>query len=220
MSRNNENKTADEVFVETHENLIKEGGKWLIKTSNSCSIVATVVATVAFATIANIPGGLKEHSSRPNLGQKPGFIVFVISSLIALSFSVTSVIAFLSIITPGYDLKDFEKHLPKKMLYALTYLYTSLVAMVVCFCAGHFFLMRDELEHYAFMVYGIACLPVAYFTMKQFPFYVDLLLDTFSKLPRHKPRSCYKREKVQCTCKTEGNLEKNNAIEVCIKHCP
>ncbi|XP_034709001.1 uncharacterized protein LOC117932072 [Vitis riparia] len=158
-------------------------------TSNSCSVVATVVTTVAFATTATPLGGMKEGSSRPNLEHHPGFIVFAISSLIALSFSLTSIVSFLAILTPRHRPKDFEKQLPGKFLYALTYLFISLAAKLVCFCAGHFFLMRDDLEHNAFLVYGIACLPVAYFAMKQFPFYIDLVLDTFLKAPRYKPSS-------------------------------
>ncbi|KAJ9680124.1 hypothetical protein PVL29_019418 [Vitis rotundifolia] len=184
---NNENMTPKKVFNKTHEVLVEKGSKWLIETSNSCSVVATVVTTVAFAATATVPGGLKEGSSRPNLQRHPGFIVFAISSLIALSFSVTSVIAFLFILSPRHSPKDFEKQLPKKLLYALTYLFISLAAMLVCFCAGHFFLMRDDLEHNAFLVYGIALLPVLYFCVKQFPFYIELVHDTFFKVPRRKP---------------------------------
>ena len=187
--RNNEDKTPKEVFRKSHQDLVKEGGKWLINTCNSCSVVATVVTTVAFATTATPPGGMKEGSTRPNLEHHPGFIVFAISSLIALSFSLTSVVSFLAIITPRHRPEDFEKQLPKKFLYALTFLFISLAAMLVCFCAGHFFLMRDDLEHNAFLVYGIACLPVAYFAMKQFPFFIDLVLFTALKAPRHNPSS-------------------------------
>ncbi|KAJ9680121.1 hypothetical protein PVL29_019415 [Vitis rotundifolia] len=187
ISRNNENRTAKEMFRKSHEVLVKEGGKWLISTSNSCSVVATVVTTVAFATTATIPGGMKEDSSTPNLEHDPGFIVFALSSLIALSFSITSVIAFLAILTPRHSPKDFERQLPKKLLYALTFLFISLAAMLVSFCAGHFFLVRDDLHRKAFLVYGVVCLPVAFFAMKQFPFYIDLVLDTFRTVPRHMP---------------------------------
>lgn len=176
--------TPKEVFRESHEELVKQGGKWLAGTSKSCSVVATLITTVAFATTATVPGGMKEGSSRPILERHPAFFVFAISSLIALSFSVTSVIAFLSILTSRYDLKDFQRDLPTKLLLALTSLFISLAAMMVCFCAGHFVLVKDEFEHTAYLVlYAIACLPVAYFAMVQFPFYLDLILQTFKKAP-------------------------------------
>ena len=55
---------------------------------------------------------------------------------------------------------------------------------MVCFCAGHFVLVKDEFEHTAYLVlYAIACLPVAYFAMVQFPFYLDLILQTLKKAP-------------------------------------
>ncbi|KAL6323540.1 hypothetical protein AAG906_039118 [Vitis piasezkii] len=176
MIFNNEHRTAKEMFRESHKVLVKEGNESLISTSNSCSLVATVVTTVAFATIATIPGGMKEDSSTPNLEHDPGFIVFAISSLIALSFSITSVIAFLAILTPRHSPKDFERQLPK-----------SSSAMLVSFCAGHFFLVRDDFHHNAFLMYGVVCLPVAYFAMKQFPFYVDHVLHAFTTAPRHMP---------------------------------
>ena len=59
--------------------------------------------------------------------------------------------------------------------------------MLVCFCAGHFYLVRDELSHNAFLAYGAVCLPVAYFALNQFPFYIDLVHDIFKSVPRHLP---------------------------------
>ncbi|PNY09703.1 hypothetical protein L195_g006259 [Trifolium pratense] len=51
-------KTAKQVFIDTHAPLVKEGGKWLTKTAESCSVVAALVATVAFTTSTYaIPGG-------------------------------------------------------------------------------------------------------------------------------------------------------------------
>ncbi|CBI40009.3 unnamed protein product, partial [Vitis vinifera] len=188
MNLNNEDMTPKEVFRTSHKDLVKEGAKWLTATSNSCSLVATLVTTVAFATTATVPGGLKEGSSSPNLGRHPAFIVFATSSLIALSFSATSVIAFLSILTSRYHQKDFQSDLPRKLLLALTSLFMSLAAMLFCFCAAHFFLVKDKFEHTSYLViYAIACLPIAYFAMMQFPFYFALVLQTFKRVPQRTP---------------------------------
>ena len=188
MSRNNENKTLKEVFMESHKDLVKEGGKWLKETSNSCLLVAALITTVAFATTATVPGGMKEGSGRPNLERHPSFIVFAISSLVALAFSVTSTVSFLSILTSRYHQKDFRRDLPRKLLWALTSLFISLAAMLVCFCAAHFALVKDEFEHSGYLViYAIACLPIAYFAMMQFRFYFALIRQTFKDVPQRTP---------------------------------
>ncbi|VVA39712.1 PREDICTED: ankyrin, partial [Prunus dulcis] len=59
---NKKGQTPKEIFINTHQNLIKEGSKWLTKTSESCSVVAALIATVAFATSATVPGGLNENT--------------------------------------------------------------------------------------------------------------------------------------------------------------
>lgn len=186
-SRNNANKTPKDVFRDSHKDLVEKGGQWLSSTSNSCSVVATLVTTVAFASTASVPGGMKENSSRPNLEKHPGFLVFAVSSLIGLCFSVTSVIAFLVILTSRYRQKDFRRDLPTKLLLGLTSLFISLGAMLVCFCAGHYFLLKDKLKLGAFPLYAPACVPVIFFALMQFPFYFDLIRGTFKKVPPRTP---------------------------------
>nr|CAN79882.1 hypothetical protein VITISV_002537 [Vitis vinifera] len=186
-SRNNANKTPKDVFRESHKDLVEKGGQWLSSTSNSCSVVATLITTVAFASTASVPGGMKENSSRPNLEEHPGFLVFAVSSLIGLCFSVTSVIAFLVILTSRYHQKDFRRDLPTKLLLGLTSLFISLGAMLVCFCAAHYFLLKDKLKLGAFPLYAPACVPVIFFALMQFPFYFDLIRGTFKKVPPRTP---------------------------------
>ncbi|PPD85671.1 hypothetical protein GOBAR_DD17394 [Gossypium barbadense] len=86
---NKENKTPKDIFTDTHKQLVDKGGEWLTNTSESCSVVAALIATVAFATSTTVPGGVKSESGKPTLENHPAFDVFAISSLIALCFSVT-----------------------------------------------------------------------------------------------------------------------------------
>ena len=51
---NKEGKSPKEIFNSTHEELVKKGGEWLNKTSESCSVVSALIATVAFAASASI----------------------------------------------------------------------------------------------------------------------------------------------------------------------
>ncbi|KAM1057873.1 hypothetical protein COP1_031184 [Malus domestica] len=181
---NKKGRTAKEIFTETHTTIVKAGGEWLTNTSESCSVVAALIATVAFATSTTVPGGIKEESGAPILENQPAFDIFAIASLVALCFSVTAMVMFLAILTSRYQEKDFGKDLPRKLLVGLTSLFVSIASMLVSFCAGHFFVLKDKLKYAAFPVYAITCLPVTFFAMAQFPLYVDLIWATFKKVPQ------------------------------------
>lgn len=176
--------TARDLFTESHKNIVKDGGQWLTNTSESCSVVAALIATVAFATATTVPGGIKEDSGKPTLENQPAFDAFAIASLVALCFSVTAMVMFLSILTSRYEEKDFGKSLPRKLLVGLTSLFVSIASMLVSFCAGHFFVLKDKLKYAVFPVYALTCLPVTFFAMVQFPLYVDLIWAIFKKVPR------------------------------------
>ena len=121
-----EGKTAKEIFNESHQELASKGGEWLNTISNSCSAVATLVAGVSFTTTATAPGGIKEDSSKPTFERHPGFLLYAVSSLIALVFSVTSMVTFLAILTARSKMGDFERRLSQKILLALTCLFISI----------------------------------------------------------------------------------------------
>ena len=181
---NDKGMTAKIIFTETHADLVKAGGKWLTNTSQSCSLVAALIATVAFATSTTVPGGNNENSGRPILERRPAFEVFALSSLVALCFSVTSVVMFLAILTSRYQERDFGKDLPRKLLVGLTSLFVSIASMLVSFCAGHFLALQEKFKYAAFPVYAVACLPVTFFALAQFPLYFDLLWANFKKVPQ------------------------------------
>ncbi|KAG6619178.1 hypothetical protein I3842_Q106100 [Carya illinoinensis] len=181
---NNQGKTPSDLFTETHKDLVKNGSEWLTNTSQSCSVVAVLIATVAFASSTTVPGGFKEDTDIPVLQNKPGFDLFAISSLVALCFSLTALVLFLAILTSRYEETDFGKGLPRKLLVGLTSLFVSIAAMLLSFCGGHFFVLKEELKFAAFRVYAVTCLPVTFFAAAQFPLYFDLLRATFSKVPQ------------------------------------
>ena len=64
---NKECKTPEEIFNETHMDLVREGGKWLKSTSNSCSVVTTLITTVVFLASTTVPGGINDSSGMPIL---------------------------------------------------------------------------------------------------------------------------------------------------------
>nr|XP_027116795.1 uncharacterized protein LOC113734445 isoform X1 [Coffea arabica] len=185
---NKKYETAREIFTKTHEKLAKEGSEWMLKTSESCSVVAALIAAVAFATASSIPGGVNQDSGHPVLEREPIFRVFSVASIVALCFSVTALVFFLAILTSRCEQRDFKRSLPRKLLIGLSSLFTSISAILVSFCAGHFFVLEDQVHRGAFPIYAVACLPITFFAFAQLPLYFDLLWSIIRKVPVR----CYK----------------------------
>lgn len=179
LRANKVGETPEEIFTKSHKELVKEGGEWLTNTSTSCSVVATLIATIAFGSSTTFPGGTDSRSGKPTLENQPSFELFAVSSLIALCFSVTSLIMFLAILTSRHQEKDFSRDLPRKLLLGLTSLFISIASMITSFCAGHFVVLEDKLKFLAFPVYAVTFLPVCLFAAAQFPLYLDLIRATF-----------------------------------------
>ncbi|XP_061367934.1 uncharacterized protein LOC133310954 [Gastrolobium bilobum] len=182
---NNKGQTAKQVFLNTHGQVVKEGRKWLEKTSESCSVIAALVASVAFTTATSIPGGNDENTGMPLLGGQVDFNVFAVASLVALCSSVTALVLFLSILTSRYQEKDFAVDLPRKLLLGMTSLWTSIASVLVSFCAGHFYIIEYGLKSSStYLIYALTCLPVSFFVLVQLPLYLDLMLALFRKVPQ------------------------------------
>ncbi|KAL7172380.1 hypothetical protein ACSBR2_031969 [Camellia fascicularis] len=180
--QNNDGKTAEEILMETHSEMVEKDKEWLMKTSESCTIVATLIATVAFATSVSVPGGTKGHGE-PVLGGEPMFEIFSFSSLGTLCFSLTAVVMFLAILTSRHQSTDFGCILPTKLLIALTALFLSIASVLVSFCGGHFFVVRDILKNAKAVEYVVAVIPVLVFAIAQFPLYFKLIWVTMKKVP-------------------------------------
>ncbi|CAN6561254.1 unnamed protein product [Malus baccata var. baccata] len=180
---NKKNQTARDIFSESHAQLVKDGGDWLTKTSQNCSVMGGLVATVAFATATAVPGGIREATGSPILENQVAFEVFAISSLLAMCSSITSMAIFLCILMSRFPEGAFGKELPIKFLVGLTTLFLSILSMLVSFCAGHFFMLKDKLKHFAVPVYLMACMPLAFFAIIQLPLYCNLIYLNFKKVP-------------------------------------
>ncbi|XP_027340954.1 uncharacterized protein LOC113854250 [Abrus precatorius] len=179
---NKDGKIAVEIFLEQHKKLVEEGSEWLKGTSESCSVVAALIAGVSFATASTVPGGTDD--GKPALEGESAFDVFTIASLIGLFFSVTALIMFLSILTSRKQAADFHRSLPFKLLFALTSLFASIASMLVSFCAAHFFVINEKFKRIFFPIYVATCLPVTFYAVVQFPLYADLVKAIFKKVPQ------------------------------------
>ncbi|GMN73638.1 hypothetical protein TIFTF001_052210 [Ficus carica] len=137
---NKEGKPQKEIFTQSHKKLVKDGGKWLTNTSESCSVVAALIATVAFATSTAITGGTNDEKRKAQIG-KPTCI--------------------------------------HNTWYHITCGPLFLNSILISFCSGHFFVLKDTLKYAAFPVYALTCLPISFFAAVQFPLYFDRIRATF-----------------------------------------
>ncbi|KAJ4723010.1 Ankyrin-repeat containing-like protein [Melia azedarach] len=183
---NHDGRTPQEVFTETHKELVAQGREWMTKTTESCSVVAALIATVAFATSSTVPGGIDEKTGKPILENEPVFNLFAISSLVALSCSITALVFFLSILTSRYQAKDFATRLPRILLIGLTSMFISIVAILVSFCAGHSFVITDRMKSKTLPIYAATCLPVTFFALAQLPLYYDIVSSFFIEAPQRR----------------------------------
>ncbi|XP_059436321.1 ankyrin repeat-containing protein NPR4-like [Corylus avellana] len=141
--KNIEGEIPRDIFKKKHQNLHEEGEKWMKKTANNCILVATLIATVVFAALFTVPGDnnheTKKHDTgKPLLLHNDWFTVFFISDTIALVFSSTSILVFLSITTSRYRDEDFLKTIPVRLLGGLAALFISITGMVSAFSATCF----------------------------------------------------------------------------------
>lgn len=181
--RNNEGMTYKDVFLKTHEDMVKDAVKWLNSASSSCSVVATLIATVAYTSATTIPGGPNDKTGVPLLRSYRAFEIFTISSFIALFLSVASLTIFLSILTSHHRPKHFRLYLPVKVIVGFTSLFISMAAMLVSFCAGQTFNLEERMRQTAFPIYIIACLLGSIYMLTQFPLYFSLIRSTFHPIP-------------------------------------
>ncbi|KAJ8634945.1 hypothetical protein MRB53_009212 [Persea americana] len=147
-------------------------------------VVAALIATVAFASATTLPGGVNEEQGTPIFEGKAALDIFIISSLVALCFSITSLTMFLSILTSRFQVWDFYYNLPSKLMLGLGSLLASIASILVAFCSGHFLSIRNNLRHAIFPIYAATCLFLTIFVVAQFPLYLDLIRSTMTPVPK------------------------------------
>ncbi|XP_062088267.1 protein ACCELERATED CELL DEATH 6-like isoform X2 [Humulus lupulus] len=172
--RNNDNFTAQVLFSIKHKHLVKRGQEWLMRTTRACTLVAVLIATVAFTCAYTIPGGSDSETGQPLLLKKTPFIVYTTSDTLSLCFALTSVVVFLSIMTSKMQEQDFRRSLPMKLVLGLTTLFFAVSSMMVAFAATLVLMIRQRLHWAAIPIYTIVCLPVAIFLVLQLPLYLNI----------------------------------------------
>ncbi|KAJ9552009.1 hypothetical protein OSB04_016054 [Centaurea solstitialis] len=171
--------TPEMVFTREHENLVKEGEKWMKTTAESSSITAALITTIVFAAAITVPGGSNQETGIPLLRKQIAFTIFAISDAISLFASTTALLVFLSILTTRFAEQDFLVSLPRRLIIAFLALFISTTAMMVAFCAILFLVFCDQRAWMMAPIGALACLPIMVIVTLQFPLVVELVLSTY-----------------------------------------
>ncbi|XP_028755260.1 ankyrin repeat-containing protein ITN1-like [Neltuma alba] len=162
--------TAKDVLEMEHHDMLEQARQWIKQTAESCSTVAVLVATVVFAAAYTIPGG--SEAGTPVLLSSPIFIFFTVMDVVALAFSLASVVMFLSIITSPFELWNFHKSLPRKLNTGFTFLFLALTSTMLAFSATILLTIKLLWKKWtSTLVYSAAFFPVTIFGLIEFPLY-------------------------------------------------
>ncbi|KAI6704703.1 hypothetical protein NL676_007665 [Syzygium grande] len=148
-------------------------------TSSSCSLVATLIITVAFAAIFTVPGGNDSNTGIPIFQKNGAFMVFAIADALALFSSVSATLMFLAILTSRYAMEDFLHSLPRKMILGLTFLFLSLAFMLVAFGSALTVILSERLKWIYIPITLLAAFPVALFAILQLPLCFEMVESTY-----------------------------------------
>lgn len=185
---NENNKTPSALFSEEHQELIREGERWMKNTAASCMVVATLIAAVMFTSAFTVPGGDDNESGFPIFLKYDAFLVFIISNAFALFSSSTAVLVFLGILTSRYEERDFLKSSPTKLIIGLFSLFFSIVTMMLAFGSALSIVLKARLEWVAIAVIVLSSIPVVFFALLQFPLLVEMVICTYWRDIFDKPK--------------------------------
>ncbi|KAF8030337.1 hypothetical protein BT93_E2701 [Corymbia citriodora subsp. variegata] len=179
--KNSDGKTPYLLFTEEHKELRQEAEKWMKHTASSCMVVATLICTVTFNATFTTPGGNDNDTGKPIFLHSRLFMIFAVSTALAVFSSATSTLMFLSILTSRYAEEDFLHSLPNKLMLGLGSLFVSITTMMVAFGATHFILLGHDYARIAIPIAAFASGTVTLFALLQFPLLSDLIRHKYSR---------------------------------------
>ncbi|KAK2394032.1 hypothetical protein P8452_15916 [Trifolium repens] len=177
--KNEDGKIPWQVFKEEHKALLEEGKNWMKDTSNSYMLVATLIATIAFAAAITVPGGNNQDKGIPIFLSDNTFMVFVVSDALALFSSMASLLMFLTILNARFAEEDFVMALPEKLIIGLACLFFAIVTTMIAFGAALSMLVQERLKWGPIPIALLACVPIALFAKLQLPLFIEMIISTY-----------------------------------------
>ncbi|XP_056166388.1 uncharacterized protein LOC115679384 [Syzygium oleosum] len=172
-------KTYWEVFVEQHDDLLKEARQWIKETSSSGIVVATLITTVAFTAAFTVPGGNDDSTGIPIFLNKGSFLVFIIADALALFSSVAAIMMFLAILLSPCAIEDFYHSLPRNLTLGLSLVFVSLPYMLVAFSSAITIILSNQLKWISIPITLLMVFPVGLFSILQLPSYIEMVESTY-----------------------------------------
>ncbi|KAJ0878162.1 putative PGG domain-containing protein [Helianthus annuus] len=154
--------TPDMVFKKEHKDLEIESGEWMKTISNSVTITATLIITVMFASVIQVPGG-NDDKGLPNFISQPAFILFQISITLSAAASAISLLLSIAIITHPLTQDDFLLRLPIAMVIGWVSLFVSAALCMLAFGAALFLLFGTNDPWILGLLASLVALPVILF---------------------------------------------------------
>ncbi|KAL3532710.1 hypothetical protein ACH5RR_006231 [Cinchona calisaya] len=176
---NSSGRTPEVEFSREHKDLVKEGEQWMKNAANSCTVIATLIATIAFAAAITVPGGNNGDTGLPIFSNVLAFNIFAVADALSLFSSTASLLMFLSILTARYAEVDFLYSLPKRLIIGLVTLLISITTMMIAFSAAIYLVFCDKRAWTVAPIAAIACVPVTLFATLQFPLLMDMIWSTY-----------------------------------------
>ncbi|KAH6801444.1 hypothetical protein C2S52_001908 [Perilla frutescens var. hirtella] len=162
--KNNKEKTPRDLFVEEHEELLKESKVWMKSTADSCMLIATIILTVVYAAVFTVPGGNNEASGHPILGKNKWLTCFFIFEALALFSSTLCIITFWSITCSGFEEDQLLYILPYQLRVGFTVLFGSLIGAISAFLSAYMLLVVQEkawlVKSFFLLIYAIIFLAI------------------------------------------------------------
>ncbi|XP_064952866.1 uncharacterized protein LOC135608576 [Musa acuminata AAA Group] len=134
-SRNAAEKTAREIFTESHKEMFKDCKNRLMEMGKTCS---GLVAAVVFASSFSIPGEKNSKTGNPEYFNRLPFKVFTHAYVIGLSCAATSLVLFLSLVISPYKEQQFRRAIPTKYFFACFSFGLALTALLLAFTCNIF----------------------------------------------------------------------------------
>ncbi|KAF5470256.1 hypothetical protein F2P56_010780 [Juglans regia] len=170
--------TARQLFTKDHQDMRKEGERWM-DTATSCTVIGTLIITIMFTAAFTIPGGNNQDTGLPILVHDKLFKLFIVTDSLSLFSSSISVLMFLGIYTSRYAEEDFLRSLPRKMIKGLFALFFSIATMMIAFSAALLLMLREKYWTIAPII-GLGGVPIILFVFMQFRLLVDMFVSTYS----------------------------------------
>ncbi|KAK4256096.1 hypothetical protein QN277_009009 [Acacia crassicarpa] len=186
---NRKMETPEDIFRESHKELIKSKGEWAARTAQACSVVSTLVASVAYGACTNMPGGYDDKGYAIHRNKLP-IKIFRYSSSLALSLSLMSAFFFLSVVaSPSQSIRSW-RYIPFKLYFGMDAMLISIVSLWISFDAGQVLILNDESWASQLLTSWIAIVLFAQYPSCVGPSYLSPFFDLL-RTPIQTLRYCY-----------------------------